>query len=52
MREVKLLSDQVLDSVDVVEACGGHVNLEPRFVSLAKCMEVPGVVFCRCGRDV
>ena len=29
--EVKLLSDQVLDSVDVAEACGGHVNLEPRF---------------------
>ena len=40
-REVKLLSDQVLDSVDVVEACGGHVNLEPRFVSLAKCIKVP-----------
>ena len=29
--EVKWLSDQVLDSVDVAEACGGHVNLEPRF---------------------
>ena len=29
--EVKLLSDQVLDSVDVDEACGGHVNLELRF---------------------
>ena len=29
--EVKLLSDQVLDSADVAEACGGHVNLEPRF---------------------
>ena len=29
--EVKLLSDQVLDSVDVAEACGGHANLEPRF---------------------
>ena len=29
--KVKLLSDQVLDSVDVAEACGGHVNLEPRF---------------------
>ena len=27
--EVKLLSDQVLDSVDVAEACGGHANLEP-----------------------
>ena len=29
--EMKLLSDQVLDSVDVAEACGGHGNLEPRF---------------------
>ena len=29
--EVKLLSDQVLGSVDVAEACGGHVNPEPRF---------------------
>ena len=29
--EVKLWSDQVLDSVDVAGACGGHVNLEPRF---------------------
>ena len=29
--EVKWLSDQVLDSIDVAEACGGHVNLEPRF---------------------
>ena len=29
--EVKLLSDQVLGSVDVAEACGGHANLEPRF---------------------
>ena len=29
--EVMLLSDQVLDSVDVAEACGGHANLEPRF---------------------
>ena len=55
--EVKLLIDQVLDSVDVAETCGGHVNLEPRFTdtpwkmalftqavtqtSLAKYMEVP-----------
>ena len=55
--KVKLLSDRVLDSVDVAEACGGHVNLEPRFTdapwkmalftqaitqtSLAKYMEVP-----------
>eukprot|EP00450_Noctiluca_scintillans_P034625 CAMPEP_0194549538 /NCGR_PEP_ID=MMETSP0253-20130528/95257_1 /TAXON_ID=2966 /ORGANISM="Noctiluca scintillans" /LENGTH=910 /DNA_ID=CAMNT_0039396967 /DNA_START=65 /DNA_END=2797 /DNA_ORIENTATION=- len=29
--EAKLLSDQVLGSVDVAEACGGHANLEPRF---------------------
>ena len=29
--EVKLLSDPVLDSVDVAEACGGYANLEPRF---------------------
>ena len=29
--KVKLLSDQVLDSVDVAEACGGHANLELRF---------------------
>ena len=35
-REVKLLSDQVLDSVDVVEACGGHVNLETTFRSLSR----------------
>ena len=29
--QMKLLSDQVLDSVDVAEACGGHANLEPCF---------------------
>ena len=29
--EVKLSSDQALDSVDVAEACGGHANLKPRF---------------------
>ena len=29
--EVKSLSDQVLDSVDLAGACGGHANLEPRF---------------------
>ena len=55
--EVKLLSDQVLGSVGVAEACGGHVNLEPHFTdapwkmtlftqaiaqtSLAKYIEVP-----------
>ena len=55
--EVKLSSDQALDSVDVAEACGGHANLKPRFTdapwkmalftqaitqtSLAKYMEVP-----------
>ena len=55
--EVKLSSDQALDSVDVAEACGRHANLKPRFTdapwkmalftqaitqtSLAKYMEVP-----------
>ena len=29
--EVKLLSDQALDSVHVAEACEGHANLKPRF---------------------
>ena len=29
--EVKLLSDQMLDSVVVDEACGGHANLEQHF---------------------
>ena len=28
--EVKLLSDQVLGSVDVAESCGRHTNFEPR----------------------
>ena len=32
--EAKLLSDQVLSSVDVAEACGGHANLEQRFTEL------------------
>ena len=55
--EVKLSSDQALDSVDVAEACGGHGNLKPRFTdapwkmalftqaitqtSLANCTKVP-----------
>ena len=29
--EVKLSSEQVLDRVDVAEACGGHANLEQHF---------------------
>ena len=33
--EVKLLSDQVLGSVDVTEAYGRHTNFEPRFTELA-----------------
>ena len=56
-REVKLSSDQALDSVDVAEACGEHANLKPRFTdppwkmalftqaitqtSLAKCLNAP-----------
>ena len=33
--EVKLLSDQVLGSVDMAEACEGHTNFEPHFTELA-----------------
>ena len=29
--EVKLLSDQALENVDVAEACGEHADLKPRF---------------------
>ena len=65
--EVKLLSDQVLGSVDVAEACGGHVNLEPRLHGRAmedgtfhpsdhsdfsrEIHRSPRVVFCKKGRD-
>ena len=46
-REVKLLSDQVLGSVDVDEACGGHANFEPRFTELPVLFRRAQKSFCQ-----